>query len=82
MRNLQRFYRLTVVVTAEPDCHNSCAKTAEMIADAVLADIRKPYDEKMTLMKNIALPKRYELWEKLGILPDQAEQKTRFLMRL
>ena len=21
----------------------------------------------MTLMKNIALPKRYELWEKLGI---------------
>ena len=48
-----------------PDCHNSCAKTTEMIADAVLADIRKPYDEKMTLMKHIALPKRYEVWEKL-----------------
>ena len=58
-----------------PDCHNSCAKTAEMIADAVLADIRKPYDEKMTLMKNIALPKRYELWEKLGILPGGAKDE-------
>ena len=57
------------------DCHNSCAKTAEMIADAVLADIRKPYDEKMTLMKNIALPKRYELWEKLGILPGGAKDE-------
>ena len=62
------------------DCHNSCAKTAEMIADAVLADIRKPYDEKMTLMKHIALPKRYEVWEKLEFY--QAEQKTRFLMQL
>ena len=46
-----------------------------MIADAVLADIRKPYDEKMTLMKNIALPKRYELWEKLGILPGGAKDE-------
>ena len=58
-----------------PDCHNSCAKTAEMIADAVLADIRKPYDEKMTLMKHIALPKRYEVWEKLGILPGGAKDE-------
>lgn len=29
----------------------------------------------MTLMKNIALPKRYELWEKLGILPGGAKDE-------
>ena len=56
-------------------CPYNCAETAEMIADAVLADIRKPYDEKMTLMKHIALSKRYEVWEKLGILPGGAKDE-------
>ena len=50
-------------------CEGSCAQTALAIADAVLADLRKPVDEKMALTEKIALPKRYEVWKKLGILP-------------
>ena len=72
---MQRFYRLTAVEIVVRDGPYNCAETAEMIADAVLADIRKPYDEKMTLMKHIALSKRYEVWEKLGILPGGAKDE-------
>ncbi|MDD7210089.1 MAG: anaerobic carbon-monoxide dehydrogenase catalytic subunit, partial [Lachnospiraceae bacterium] len=58
-----------------PGCTESCAKTAEMIAEAVLADLRKPYEEKMELIEKIALPKRYDLWKKLGILPGGAKDE-------
>ena len=56
-------------------CGTTCADTAIAIADAVLADIRKPYEEKMELIEKIALPKRYEVWEKLGILPGGAKDE-------
>ncbi len=52
-----------------------CADTAIAIADAILLDLRRPFEEKMELMEKIALPKRYELWTKLGILPGGAKDE-------
>lgn len=56
-------------------CTSCCADSAIQIADAVLEDLRKPYEEKMELLKKLALPKRLEVWEKLNILPGGAKDE-------
>lgn len=47
-----------------PGCPYTCAETAVMIADAVLADLRRPIDEKMELIEKIAMPERLSVWGK------------------
>ncbi|MCL2408822.1 MAG: anaerobic carbon-monoxide dehydrogenase catalytic subunit [Oscillospiraceae bacterium] len=49
---------------------------AVKVADAVLCDIYKPDFEKMELVKKIAYKPRYEVWEKLGILPGGAKSEV------
>ena len=49
---------------------------AVKIADAVLTDLYKPDFEKMELTKKLAYRPRYELWEKLGILPGGAKSEV------
>jgi len=49
---------------------------AVKVADAVLADLYKPYFEKMELTKKLAYAPRYEKWEKLGILPGGAKSEV------
>ncbi|MGN0194003.1 MAG: anaerobic carbon-monoxide dehydrogenase catalytic subunit [Pseudoramibacter sp.] len=48
--------------------HNVYQK-AEAVADAILSDLYKPWDQKMDLTNCIAYPKRVENWKKLGIMP-------------
>lgn len=56
-------------------CHGECADAALTIAETVLEDLRRPQEEKMNLIEKIALPKRYEVWKKLGILPGGAKDE-------
>ena len=56
-------------------CGCQCVDSAVIVADAVLDDLHKPVEEKMKLLEKIALPKRYEVWEKLGILPGGAKDE-------
>ena len=56
-------------------CGCQCVDSAVIVADAVLEDLRRPIEEKMELLEKIALPKRYETWKKLGILPGGAKDE-------
>lgn len=49
---------------------------AEHLADAVLADLRRPYDEPMVLTKLLAYGKRLDVWQHLGILPGGAKDEV------
>jgi len=49
---------------------------AVKVADAVLCDIYKPEFEQMELVKKFAYKPRYEVWEKLGILPGGAKSEV------
>ncbi len=60
----------------EPGCPHNCAQSAITIADVVIADVRRPIDEELELLPKIALPQRYELWKKLGILPGGAKDEV------
>lgn len=48
-------------------------ETAFQIAGAIRDDLMLDSDEPMHIVKKLALTKRYELWEKLGILPGGAK---------
>jgi len=54
------------------DAHDKAAKAA----DAVLADLYKPLFEKMDLIQKLAYAPRFQLWEKLGILPGGAKSEV------
>jgi carbon-monoxide dehydrogenase catalytic subunit len=49
---------------------------ASACASAVLADLYLPRQEKMKLVKKLATAKRYEVWERLGILPGGAKSEV------
>lgn len=72
---LARLLGVACCGSCDGSCDGDCAKTAICIADTVLADLRRPVDEKMNLVEKLALPKRYTLWEKLGILPGGAKDE-------
>ena len=73
LKGLKALERLCKMLSIEgSDVHDK----AEKVADAVLADLYKPVFEKMGLIKNMAYKPRYELWEKLGILPGGAKSEV------
>ena len=49
---------------------------ARKIAELVLSDLRRPYEEEMTLTNRLATPARLELWKKLGLLPGGAKDEV------
>ena len=49
---------------------------AVLVADAVIADLYKPLFEKMELVQKMAYKPRFEIWEKLGILPGGAKSEV------
>lgn len=49
---------------------------AVALADRVLADLYKPRYQEMELVKKMALPARYENWQKLAILPGGAKSEV------
>ena len=49
---------------------------AGQVADAVLADLHKPIEEKMKLVEKIGYPMRVEKWKELGILPGGAKDEV------
>ena len=49
--------------------------TARQIADLILADLRRPYDEQMELIDHLAMPTRLDLWKKLNLLPGGAKDE-------
>lgn len=51
-------------------------KKAERVADAVLADLYLPSDEKMKLVSKLAYGPRLQVWEKLGILPGGSKSEV------
>lgn len=50
-------------------------ETAYQIAETIRRDLQKDSDEPMEIVKKLALDKRYQLWEKLGILPGGARSE-------
>lgn len=54
----------------------SALEKAGKVADAVLADLYRPRQEPMTLVRRMALGKRFAAWEKLGILPGGAKSEV------
>lgn len=48
---------------------------AEKAACRILSDLRKPVEEKMELTARLAYPKRYQAWERLGLLPGGAKDE-------
>lgn len=48
---------------------------AEKAACAILSDLRKPIEEKMDLTSRLSYGPRYQVWEKLGILPGGAKDE-------
>ena len=48
---------------------------AGQVADAVLADLHKPIEEKMKLVEKAGYPMRVEKWKELGILPGGAKDE-------
>lgn len=52
------------------------AATAIAVADAILDDLYKPEKQKMELVEKLAYPKRYEVWDELGILPGGAKSEV------
>lgn len=51
-------------------------KRAEMVADAVLADLYKPEYVKMDLVEKVAYGPRVERWKELGIMPGGAKSEV------
>ena len=49
---------------------------AGQVADAVLADLHKPIEEKMKLVEKVGYPMRVEKWKALGILPGGAKDEV------
>lgn len=49
---------------------------AGQVADAILADLHKPIEEKMALVEKIGYPMRVEKWKALGILPGGAKDEV------
>ncbi|SHK68489.1 carbon-monoxide dehydrogenase catalytic subunit [Clostridium cavendishii DSM 21758] len=56
----------------ESDNHKKAIK----VADLILSDLYKPKYENMKLVKKLAYEPRYELWEKLNILPGGAKSEV------
>lgn len=52
------------------------AATAVAVADAIMGDLYKPEKIKMDLVEKLAYPKRYDVWNKLGILPGGAKSEV------
>lgn len=50
-------------------------ETALAVAEAVLSDLYKPIEEKMTLIDNVSYPLRVEKWKQLGIMPGGAKDE-------
>ncbi|MCQ4635125.1 carbon monoxide dehydrogenase [Anaerovorax odorimutans] len=48
---------------------------ASKVSDAVLADLRRPVDEKMELVEKVAYPLRTEAWKKTGLMPGGAKDE-------
>lgn len=51
-------------------------KKAELVADAVLADLYKPEYVKMDLVEKVAYGPRVERWKELGIMPGGAKSEV------
>lgn len=51
-------------------------KRAEMVADAVLADLYKPEYVKMELVEKVAYAPRVKRWKELGIMPGGAKSEV------
>lgn len=49
--------------------------TAAAIADQIGADVIRDSEEPMQIIEKLALPKRYELWKRLSILPGGAKSE-------
>ena len=49
---------------------------AGQVADAVLADLHKPIEEKMKLVEKVGYPMRVEKWKALGLLPGGAKDEV------
>ncbi|MEZ4600038.1 MAG: anaerobic carbon-monoxide dehydrogenase catalytic subunit [Syntrophotaleaceae bacterium] len=49
---------------------------ARLVADKVLADLYKPRDEKMELVRFLAPQERLDTWQELGILPGGAKAEV------
>lgn len=50
-------------------------ETAYQIAERIRMDLIRDSDEPMEIIKNLALGQRYELWERIGILPGGAKSE-------
>ena len=48
---------------------------AEKAACAILSDLRRPQEEKMELTEKLAYGPRFQVWEKLGLLPGGAKDE-------
>jgi len=48
---------------------------AQKVADAVLCDLYKPLDEKMSLVEGMSYAPRYKRWQELGIVPGGAKSE-------
>lgn len=46
------------------------------LANAIISDLRLPYEEQMVLTEKIGYTKRIELWKKLGIMPRGAKDEV------
>lgn len=75
VKKLAQILQINCGGDCKPGCPYVCAETAVKIADAVLADLRRPIDEKMELIEKIALPKRLEVWKNLGLMPGGAKDE-------
>ncbi len=73
---LAKILQVNCCGNCNPGCTYTCAETAKMIAEKVLEDIRRPIDEQMELLEHIAIPKRLEVWKKLGIMPGGAKDEV------
>jgi len=49
---------------------------AVKVADAILTDLYRPEFEKMQLVQKLAYAPRYQVWQKLGILPGGAKSEV------
>ena len=65
--------------------HKLCAKLgiegktdadqAVKLADAILTDLRRPYEEKMILTEKLGYDKRIPLWQEAGLIPGGAKDE-------
>lgn len=51
------------------------AEQALCLSDRILADLRKPLEEKMELTRKLGYGKRLEVWDKLGLMPGGAKDE-------